>query len=83
MTNDPLYGRLAVAPKRACHALDIGMTRLYELMGSGELEAYHEGRGRRITVESIRAYREKRLSEARGRSGVPVGVGSADAQQTR
>jgi excisionase family DNA binding protein len=46
---------LAVSPRRACFLLSVGNTRLYELIRTGELEAYHEGRARRITMDSIRA----------------------------
>jgi excisionase family DNA binding protein len=45
---------LAVSPRQACLLLAVGNTRLYELIGAGELEAYHEGRARRITMRSIR-----------------------------
>ncbi len=55
---------IAVAPKIACKLLSIGTTRLYELLGSGALESYSEGRMRRITVASIKAYVASRLSEA-------------------
>ena len=46
---------LAVSPQQACVLLGIGNTRLYELIGAGELVAYKEGRARRITMASIRA----------------------------
>jgi excisionase family DNA binding protein len=46
---------LAVSPRQACRLLGIGNTRLYELIGAGELVSYHEGRARRITMASIRA----------------------------
>jgi excisionase family DNA binding protein len=46
---------LAVSPRQACVLLGVGNTRLYELIDAGELVTYHEGRSRRITVESIRA----------------------------
>jgi excisionase family DNA binding protein len=48
-------GPLAVSPRQACFLLSVGTTRLYELIRAGELEAYHEGRARRITMRSIRA----------------------------
>jgi excisionase family DNA binding protein len=46
---------LSVSPRQACLLLGVGNTRLYQLIGAGELEAYHEGRSRRITMASIRA----------------------------
>jgi hypothetical protein len=48
--------RLVVRPRRACHLLDCGITRLYELLRDGELESFLDGRSRKITVDSIRRY---------------------------
>jgi excisionase family DNA binding protein len=45
---------LAVSPRQACLLLGIGNTRLYQLLGAGELASYNEGRARRITTASIR-----------------------------
>ena len=53
---------LVVRPRDACRLLSIGNTRLYEMIGAGELESYRDGRGRRITVESIRRYIARRLA---------------------
>ena len=47
---------LAVSPRQACLLLGIGNTRLYELIRERELVTYHEGRARRITMESIHAH---------------------------
>ena len=63
--------RLVVSPRRAKHMLDCGNTRLYELLNSEELESYLDGRSRKIIVESIRRYIDKRLSTAKERSAVP------------
>jgi hypothetical protein len=59
-------GALVVDPKRACEILGIGTTRLYELLDAQPpaLASYLEGRGRRITTESIAAYYARRLSGA-------------------
>jgi excisionase family DNA binding protein len=54
---------LAVSPREACLLLGIGNTRLYELIRERELVTYHEGRARRITMESIHA-RVARLAGA-------------------
>jgi excisionase family DNA binding protein len=71
---------LAVSPRQACLLLGVGTTRLYQLIGAGELVSYHEGRARRITTASIRA-RVARLAGApdqtpqprrRGRPRKPV-----------
>jgi len=56
--------RASVTPRQACTALSIGNTRLYELLGSGELVSYRDGRARRILVASIRDYIARRLAEA-------------------
>jgi excisionase family DNA binding protein len=49
-----LLSHLRFSPRQACLLLGVGNTRLYQLIGAGELEAYHEGRARRITMRSIR-----------------------------
>jgi excisionase family DNA binding protein len=46
---------LAVSPRQACFLLGVGNTRLYQLIGNGELVAYKDGRARRVTMQSIRA----------------------------
>lgn len=53
---------LSVSPRQACLLLGVGNTRLYRLIRDGELSTYHEGRARRITLESIRA-RVSRLAD--------------------
>jgi len=63
VSND--FEPLAVSPRQACMLLSIGNTRLYELIGNGELVAYKDGRARRVTMQSIRA-RVARLSAAAG-----------------
>jgi len=54
---------LVVSPKQACLLLGVGNTRLYQLIGNGELVAYKDGRARRVTIASIRA-RVARLARA-------------------
>jgi excisionase family DNA binding protein len=58
---------LAVSPRQACRLLAVGNTRLYQLIAQRELDAYQEGRARRVTVQSIRA-RIARLLAAAGKS---------------
>jgi excisionase family DNA binding protein len=55
---------LAVRPRDACRLLSVGNTRLYQLIGSGELETYLDGRARRITMASIKQYIARRLTAA-------------------
>jgi hypothetical protein len=59
----PLAERVSATPRQTCTALSIGITKLYELLGSGELASYHESKARRILVSSIRAYLARRLAE--------------------
>jgi len=54
----------SVSPRRACALLGVGNTKLYELMNSGELESYREGKLRRITLRSIAARRRRLLAES-------------------
>jgi excisionase family DNA binding protein len=60
---------LAVSPNQACLLLGIGNTRLYQLIGNGELQSYRDGRARRITLASIRQ-RVSRLLAAEGTSRI-------------
>jgi excisionase family DNA binding protein len=55
---------LLVRPKQACSMLSVGITRLYELMNSGTLESFKDGKARKITVRSIEAYVEKHVGGA-------------------
>jgi hypothetical protein len=52
---------LVVKPKRAWVMLDCSNTRGYELLASGELDSFLDGRSRKITVESIHRYVSRRL----------------------
>jgi hypothetical protein len=61
----PLNDKVSASPRETWKALSIGSTRGYELLGSGELVCYHEGKARRILVSSIRAYLARRLAEER------------------
>jgi excisionase family DNA binding protein len=61
---------LSVSPRQACSLLNVGNTRLYQLLRDGELATYREGRARRITVESIRA-RVSRLAGGNGNGNTP------------
>jgi excisionase family DNA binding protein len=65
---------LVASPKQAMRAIQVSRKKLYELINTGELESYTEGKSRRITVKSINDYIERRLAaEAvrRGRTASP------------
>jgi excisionase family DNA binding protein len=50
-------------------AIRVSRKKLYELINTGELESYTEGKSRRITVKSINEYIERRsAAEAARRS---------------
>jgi excisionase family DNA binding protein len=76
---------LAVRPSVAWRLLDCGNTHGYQLLAAGELESYRDGRSRRITMRSIKAYIARRLAAGRADNAQPaVGAGHAktSAQQT-
>jgi excisionase family DNA binding protein len=60
---------LVATPNQAMQKLQIARMKLYELLNSGELESYTEGKARRITVRSINAYVERRLAAEAARRG--------------
>ena len=53
---------LAVPPQEASRLLSLGMSRLYELMRTGELVSYRDGRARRITMASIHEHMARQLA---------------------
>lgn len=53
---------ISVPPKVCFDALGVGVTKGYELINSGELEAYKVGRATRITTASMRAYVARQLA---------------------
>jgi|GEM_PF-1451952 len=56
---------IAITPLEACEMLSIGMTKFYDLVGQKEIDVFKIGRATRVTTESIHAYVERRLSDAR------------------
>jgi len=52
-----------VRPKRACKIVNVGPTKLYELIADGQLEMVKDGRMTNITTRSLYA-RYRRLIEA-------------------
>jgi hypothetical protein len=57
-TDEPLV----VSPRRAQQMLDIGHSRLYELLSQGELQSFKDGKSRKIVVSSIRAFVSRKLA---------------------
>jgi excisionase family DNA binding protein len=53
---------LVASPNQAMRAIQVSRRKLYELINTGELESYTEGKSRRITVKSINDYIERRLA---------------------
>jgi excisionase family DNA binding protein len=53
--------RLVTTVSAACYTLEIGKDRLYELLNTGEIESYLDGRARRIVVASLKGYVAKRV----------------------
>jgi hypothetical protein len=71
--SDWQLGPLVVKPKIAWRMLNCSNTRGYELLAAGELDSFRDGRSRKITVDSIRAYIARRLAlpDARQDAAVP------------
>jgi excisionase family DNA binding protein len=58
---------LLVKPSSACKLLGCGRTRLYELLKARELQSFRDGRSRKITMDSIHRYIERRLATSADR----------------
>jgi excisionase family DNA binding protein len=54
---------LVTSPKVACVVIDCSMTRLYELLNSGEISSYRDGKSRKIPVASLKDHIARRLRE--------------------
>ena len=54
---------LVVSPKRACQMLDCSMTRFYELLNTGQIQSYREGKSRKAIVASIKAHVARQLEQ--------------------
>jgi hypothetical protein len=55
---------LVVSPREAWRLLSCGNTHGYALINRGELQSFLDGRARKITVASIRAYIARKLAAA-------------------
>jgi excisionase family DNA binding protein len=60
---------LVASPNQAMSAIQVSRKKLYELIKTGELESYTEGKSRRITVKSINDYIERRLAAEASKHG--------------
>jgi excisionase family DNA binding protein len=47
---------LLLTPERAAERLDLGRTKVFELIASGELESVRIGRARRIPADAVASY---------------------------
>jgi len=65
MSDHSIDEPLAVSPRGAALRLNCGITRIYELIGLGELVSYKDGAARKVTVKSIHD-RVERLIGAQG-----------------
>jgi excisionase family DNA binding protein len=54
-----LESALVASPNQTMRAIHVSRKKLYELINTGELESYTEGKSRRITVKSINEYIER------------------------
>ncbi|GGQ12509.1 helix-turn-helix domain-containing protein [Streptomyces roseolilacinus] len=54
----------AVTVPEAMAALKYSRSKIYDLIRSGALPSYTEGRARRIPLDSLRTYMHNRLEEA-------------------
>ncbi len=60
---------LVASPTQAMRAIQVSRKKLYELINTGELQSYTEGKSRRIIVKSINDYIERRLAAEAVRRG--------------
>lgn len=47
---------LLLSPERAAERLELGRTKIFELMAAGELESVLIGRSRRIPADAVESY---------------------------
>ena len=78
-------GPLVVKPKVAWQMLSCSNTRGYELLNTGELVSFKDGKSRKITVASIKDYITRRTATPselpRRKRGRPRKSGSAATAQ--
>lgn len=57
---------LLLTPEQAAHELSIGRSRLFELIGSGEIRSVKIGRSRRIPQSELARYIDSMLAGSHG-----------------
>lgn len=62
-------GKLVCNTEEAMRALDVGRTKFWALVNSGQLETYVDGRSRKVSVPSIFALINKRLRVRTAKDG--------------
>jgi excisionase family DNA binding protein len=58
---------LLVSPRQARQLLNISNTKLYAMLGAGELPSCLVGKSRRIPLTALRAYISRRVAENAGK----------------
>lgn len=64
VARDGDFKPIAVTPKSAFAAIEVGATKGYELINAGELETFKIGRSTRVTTASIEAFVARQLEQA-------------------
>ena len=60
---------LCVSVRSALRLLDIGRTRFYQLLASGEIDSFRDGpKSRKIIYSSLKSYIERQLQAERQRA---------------
>jgi excisionase family DNA binding protein len=49
-----------------CKRANVGKDRFYELLNSGEIESYLDGRARKVLLASVDAYIDRQIAQSRG-----------------
>jgi hypothetical protein len=49
-----------------CKRANMGKDRFYQLLHSGEIESYLDGRSRKVLIASIDAYIDRQIAESKG-----------------
>jgi hypothetical protein len=88
LTMDPdlaeMVGDIAsVSVRDACLLVPAGITKIYDLINSGQLESFLDGKSRRITLRSIKARRDRLLRNDGNTPGAVAADRSAPRRRGR